>query len=148
MQTNQIVPKRLHTFKVFSTTLRPGHEIRVRFPEKWLVILLVSLTLLLNIPPPLQGDKRTASSKTTCYITPKGNDSDTGTLNAPLESPDFTSRKLKTGDTLIILSRVRPQLSGHRGPADDQLPDQIYRLWWHRGLKLNHTDRHMDLTLV
>lgn len=104
VQTNQIVPKALHTFKVFSTTLRPGHEIRVRFPGKWLVILLFSLTLSLNIPPPLQGDNRTASSKTTCYVTPKGKDRNTGTLNAPWKSPGFASRKLKTGDTLIIFS--------------------------------------------
>jgi len=59
---------------------------------------------LFNTPLPLKCDYQVLSTGTNYYVSPKGKNSNPGTLNEPWASPGFGSRKLKPGDTLVILS--------------------------------------------
>ncbi|HAY38206.1 MAG TPA: hypothetical protein DCY53_02010 [Desulfobacteraceae bacterium] len=104
MVTNQILPKTPLSFKVLSTSLRPDYRIRVRFLRKWIIIFLLSMTFLLTFPLSVGCDDQVPSTGTTYYVSPEGKNSNPGTLNAPWASPGYGSRKLKPGDTLVILS--------------------------------------------
>lgn len=51
-------------------------------------------------PPPQKG--------TTYYVSPQGNNTNTGAKESPWASPGFASRRLKPGDTLVLLTGTYP----------------------------------------
>ncbi|MEN2984939.1 MAG: hypothetical protein ABDH25_07970, partial [Dictyoglomaceae bacterium] len=66
--------------------------------------LLLKIPIILFLLLLLISFQSFASNKgNTYYVSPKGSNSNPGTLEKPWRTPGFASRKLKPGDTLIIL---------------------------------------------
>ena len=67
-------------------------------------LVLGCVPIVTNATPGTQENPTfTSSSGKIYYVSPTGSDSNSGTLSQPWRSPGYASRKLKPGDTLIIL---------------------------------------------
>ncbi len=67
-------------------------------------VLLVGCTLSTISTIPAEATPLPSSGGSTYYVSPAGNNSNPGTLERPWKDPGYASRKLKPGDTLIILN--------------------------------------------
>ncbi len=71
--------------------------------EKQLLVFLLQLTLLFTLPVAETSEALALSTGTTYYVSPAGDDHNPGNRSAPWASPGHASRKLKPGDTLLIM---------------------------------------------
>lgn len=84
------------------TTNRRGGSVG----EKWLIVFLLQLTLLFTLPVAEISEVLALSTGTTYYVSPAGADHNPGNRSAPWAPPGHSSRKLKPGDTLLIMRGV------------------------------------------
>lgn len=96
--------KTLPPHRTLAALGRATNKRRGRIEKKWQFILLLQLTLLFTLPLSEISEVLALSTGTTYYVSPAGDDHDPGNRSAPWASPGHASRKLKPGDTLLIMS--------------------------------------------